>query len=216
MSTTKTATKPTGTNYGYARISTRYQHEDRQLLAFTEQGIDPRNVFLDKQSGKDFERTNYRRLLKKLKPGDCLFLKSLDRFGRSYAEIIEQWRLITKEKQADIVVMDMPLLDTRAQIAGLTGVFLCDIVLAILSYVAELERTFNHERQTEGIAVAKAKGVKFGRPLKDRPHNFDEIYAAWIGGETSVCAAAKALGVAQGTFKTWATGASAGGQLSKK
>jgi DNA invertase Pin-like site-specific DNA recombinase len=206
MSSTKLATQSMhqSTNYAYARVSSNHQHEDRQLLAFTEQGIDPRNVFLDKQSGKDFDRKNYRRLLKKLKRGDCLFLKSLDRFGRSYAEIREQWRIITKEKGADIVVLDMPLLDTRTQPNGLTGVFLCDIVLAILSYVAELERSFNHERQAEGIAVAKAKGVKFGRPPKDRPHDFQPTLEAWQEGELSARAAAKMLSIAPRTFALWA------------
>ena len=160
------------------------------------------NVILDKQSGKDFERPGYRRLMRRLKAGDTLVIKSIDRLGRNYDEILEQWRLLTKEKQVAIVVLDMPLLDTR-QGRDLTGVLIADIVLQLLSYVAQKEREFNRQRQAEGIAAAKARGVHFGRRFKDRGENYEAVVAAWRGGEISGRAAAKALGVAHGTFQRW-------------
>ena len=144
--------------YGYARVSTKEQNEARQMAAMQEFGVEAKNVFLDKQSGKDFERPQYRRLLRKLKSGDTLVIKSIDRLGRNYEEILEQWRIITKEKQVDVVVLDMPLLDTRRG-RDLTGTLIADIVLQLLSYVAQTEREFIRQRQAEGIAVAKAKGV---------------------------------------------------------
>ena len=203
---TLTAASPgTGINYGYVRVSTVQQHEDRQVIALLEQGILRRNIFIDKQSGKNFDRDDYQRLLRKLKPGDCVFLKSLDRFGRNYDELIENWRVITKEKQADIVVLDFPLLDTRVKNHDLTGRFICDLILQIMGYLAEMERLMNRQRQAEGIAVAKAKGVKFGRPALERPEAFHFVYETWERGEISGRAAAKALGIAQRTFVIWAS-----------
>ena len=194
----------TGTNYGYVRVSTKKQHEDRQLIALKERGILPGNVFVDKKSGKDFERQKYRRLIKKLKPDDAVFITSIDRLGRNYDEIQNQWRMITKEIGADIVVLDMPLLDTRAKEKDLTGTFIADLVLQILSYVAETERAFNHQRQAEGIAAAKAKGVKFGRPLREKPEQFADLYSAWMREEISARAAAGKLGITHRTFILWA------------
>lgn len=160
------------------------------------------NIFISKQSGKDFNRPKYKKLAKKLKPDDLLYSKSIDRLGRNYDEILEQWRLLTKEKQVAIVVIDMPLLDTR-QGRDLTGVLIADIVLQLLSYVAQTEREFNRQRQAEGIAAAKAKGVHFGRKFKDRGENYESIMAAWRRGEISGRAAARELGVAHGTFQRW-------------
>ena len=154
--------------YGYARVSTKEQNELRQLIALREFGLTDRAIFVDKQSGKDFDRRSYQRLLRKLKDGDTLVIKSIDRLGRNYEEILEQWRIITKEKSAAIVVLDMPLLDTRRN-RDLTGTLIADIVLQLLSYVAQTEREFIHQRQAEGIAAAKARGVKFGRPRKALP-----------------------------------------------
>lgn len=188
--------------YGYIRVSTKEQNEDRQLIAMREFGVAEENMILDKSSGKNFERPGYKRLMKKLKPGDTLAIKSIDRLGRNYEEILEQWRSITKDKQVAIVVLDMPLLDTR-QGRDLTGVLIADIVLQLLSYVAQTEREFNRQRQAEGIAAAKAKGVHFGRRFKDRGERYEEIKAAWERGELSGRAAAKELGVAHGTFQRW-------------
>ena len=188
--------------YGYIRVSTKEQNEDRQLIAMREFGVAEENIILDKQSGKNFERPGYKRLMRKLKTGDTLVIKSIDRLGRNYEEILEQWRWITKGKQVAIVVLDMPLLDTR-QGRDLTGVLIADIVLQLLSYVAQTERDFNRQRQAEGIAAAKAKGVHFGRNFKDRGERYEEIRAAWERGEISGRAAAKELGVAHGTFQRW-------------
>ena len=167
--------------YGYVRVSTKEQNEDRQMVAMRELGVKDGNVILDKQSGKDFDRPGYRRLMRRLKAGDTLVIKSIDRLGRNYDEILEQWRLLTKEKQVAIVVLDMPLLDTR-QGRDLTGVLIADIVLQLLSYVAQKEREFNRQRQAEGIAAAKARGVHFGRRFKDRGENYEAVVAAWRGG----------------------------------
>ena len=188
--------------YGYIRVSTKEQNEDRQLVAMRAFGVTPDHIVLDKQSGKDFDRPGYRRLVHKLKAGDTLVIKSIDRLGRNYEEILEQWRLLTKEKQAAIVVLDMPLLDTR-QGRDLTGVLIADIVLQLLSYVAQTEREFNRQRQAEGIAAAKARGVHFGRNFKDRGENYGSVMAAWKRGELSDRAAARELGVAHGTFQRW-------------
>lgn len=188
--------------YGYFRVSTKERNEDRQMVAMREFGVKDRCIVLDKQSGKDFDRPWYRQLTQKLKAGDTLVIKSIDRLGRSYDEILEQWRLLTKEKQVAIVVLDMPLLDTR-QGRDLTGVLIADIVLQLLSYVAQTEREFNRQRQAEGIAAAKAKGVHFGRNFKDRGENYGSIMAAWKRGELSDRAAARELGVAHGTFQRW-------------
>ena len=189
--------------YGYIRVSSKEQHEDRQLIAMQEAGVPKRNLFIDKQSGKDFERKGYQRMMKKLKPGDTLFVKSIDRLGRNYDEILEQWRIITKEKQAAIVVLDMPLLDTR-QGRDLTGTLIADIVLQLLSYVAQTEREFIHQRQAEGISAAKARGVHFGRLPMEPPPEYEEVYAKWYGGSLSARAAARKLSISHQTFLKWA------------
>ncbi len=188
--------------YGYIRVSTKEQNEDRQLAAMREFGVEDSRIVLDKQSGKDFNRPGYRRLIQKLKAGDTLVIKSIDRLGRNYEEILEQWRLLTKEKQIAIAVLDMPLLDTR-QGRDLTGVLIADIVLQLLSYVAQTERELNRQRQAEGIAAAKARGVHFGRRFKDRGENYESVMAAWRRGDISGRAAARELGVSHGTFQRW-------------
>lgn len=188
--------------YGYARVSTREQNEERQLIALTGFGIAESAIFVDKQSGKDFERTQYRRLMRKLKNGDTLVVKSIDRLGRNYEEILEQWRIITKEKRAAIVVLDMPLLDTR-QNRDLTGTLISDIVLQLLSYVAQLEREFIHRRQAEGIAAAKAQGVRFGREPLPVPAEFPEVLERWRRGRINSRTAGALLGVSQTTFLKW-------------
>ena len=164
--------------YGYVRVSTKEQNEQRQMIALREFGIDAKRIYMDKQSGKDFERANYKKLLRKVKSGDTLVVKSIDRLGRNYDEILEQWRIITKEKQVAIVVLDMPLLDTR-QNRDLTGTLIADIVLQLLSYVAQTEREFIRQRQAEGIAAAKAKGVQFGRKPMARPASFILLKDQW-------------------------------------
>ena len=188
--------------YGYARVSTREQNEERQLIALREFGLNDGQIILDKQSGKDFDRRGYRRLLRKLKDGDTLVIKSIDRLGRNYEEILEQWRVITKEKKAAIVVLDMPLLDTRKS-RDLTGTLIADIVLQLLSYVAQTEREFIRQRQAEGIAAAKAQGVKFGRPRKALPEGFSEVKARWERGELSARAAGRLLGISHRSFLLW-------------
>lgn len=185
--------------YGYARVSTKEQNELRQLIALREFGLTDRAIFVDKQSGKDFDRRSYQRLLRKLKDGDTLVIKSIDRLGRNYEEILEQWRIITKEKCAAIVVLDMPLLDTRRN-CDLTGTLIADIVLQLLSYVAQTEREFIHQRQAEGIAAAKARGVKFGRPRKALPEGFGEVKARWERGELSARAAGNYWASPTGAF----------------
>ena len=188
--------------YGYIRVSSRDQNEDRQVIAMREFGIAEKNLVIDKQSGKDFARPGYRRLLRKLKPNDTLVIKSIDRRGRNYDEVLEQWRLLTKEKQVDIVVLDMPLLDTRKG-RDLIGTLISDIVLQLLSYVAQTEREFIHQRQAEGIAAAKARGVKFGRKPKERPAEYEHLRDEWRAGRISARAAARQLGVAHRTFMKW-------------
>lgn len=183
-----------GTQYGYVRVSSKDQNIARQLTALADKGIAKENIFTDKKSGKDFLRPQYKKLMKKLKSGDCLIITSLDRLGRNYTEIIEQWGLINKKKKADIVVLDMPLLDTRRNNKNLTGMFLSDIVLQILSYVAETERMNIKKRQAEGIAAAKARGVKFGRTAKPLPKNYREILAKWKKFTISTEEAAHSLG----------------------
>ena len=189
--------------YGYARVSTKEQNEERQLIALRAFGIAEAAIFVDKQSGKDFERTQYRRLLRKLKDGDTLVVKSIDRLGRNYEEILEQWRVITKEKRAAIVVLDMPLLDTR-QNRDLTGTLIADIVLQLLSYVAQTEREFIRQRQAEGIAAAKARGVRFGRQPMKKPENFPLVRQQWARGEVSARQAAAQLKITHRTFLRWA------------
>ena len=188
--------------YGYIRVSSRDHNEDRQVIAMREFGIAEKNLVIDKQSGKDFARPGYRRLLRKLKPNDTLVIKSIDRLGRNYDEVLEQWRLLTKEKQVDIVVLDMPLLDTRKG-RDLIGTLISDIVLQLLSYVAQTEREFIHQRQAEGIAAAKARGVKFGRKPKERPAEYEHLRDEWRAGRISARAAARQLGVAHRTFMKW-------------
>lgn len=186
--------------YGYIRVSTRDQNEDRQLIALRELKIPEKNIFMDKQSGKDFNRPQYKRLVRKLKKDDLLYVKSIDRLGRNYAEILEQWRLLTQTKGIDIVVLDMPLLDTRRG-KNLMGTFLSDIVLQVLSFVAENERTNIRRRQAEGIAAAKARGVQFGRTPAPLPKNFYSIYQKWRIGEISSTQAAKECEMPRSTFR---------------
>lgn len=187
--------------YGYVRVSTKEQNEDRQLLAMQEFGVD--RIYTDKQSGKDFERPQYQKLLRKLKNGDTLVIKSIDRLGRNYEEILEQWRIITKEKNAAIVVLDMPLLDTR-QNRDLTGTLIADIVLQLLSYVAQTEREFIRQRQAEGIAAAKVRGVRFGRAKKPIPPEFPLVLSKWKNKEITSRDAAELLKVSHNTFLKWA------------
>ena len=189
--------------YGYVRVSTREQNLDRQLLAMKEFGIPEKQIVREKLSGKDFERPSYADLLKKMKPGDTLVIKSIDRLGRNYDEILEQWRVITKEKRAAIVVLDMPLLDTR-QGRDLTGALIADIVLQLLSYVAQTEREFIRQRQAEGIAAARARGVHLGRPAMEKPENFSDVYTAWSRGQFSARKAAEYLNISYKTFLKWA------------
>lgn len=179
-----------GTMYGYARVSTREQKEDRQMLALKSQRVPRKNIYMDKQSGKDFERPMYKRMLKRMKEDDLLYIKSIDRLGRNYEEILEQWRVLTREKKVDIVVLDMPLLDTRRG-KDLMGTFLSDIVLQVLSFVAENERKNIRQRQQEGIEAARLRGVQFGRPQKPLPDNFEKIFDMWMSGELSQRQAAK-------------------------
>ena len=189
----------TGSIYGYVRVSTREQNEDRQLIALREVGVSDKNIFMDKQSGKDFERPQYKKLLRKMKKDDLLYIKSIDRLGRNYEEILQQWQILTKEKGVDIVVLDMPLLDTRRG-KDLMGTFLSDIVLQVLSFVAENERTNIRQRQAEVIAAAKAKGVKFGRPPLPLPEKFYEIHKAWREKKITLKEAAEACKMPVGTF----------------
>lgn len=185
--------------YGYMRVSSKEQNEDRQKIALTEMGVPENNIYMDKQPGKDFERTQYKRLLRKLNENSVLYIKSIDRLGRNYGELNEQWRIITKEKKADIVVIDMPLLDTRRE-KNLLGTFISDVVLALLSYVAENERTNIKQRQAEGIAAAKARGVKFGRPPLPIPENFYQMHKDWRAGKITIEEAAKACNMCPKTF----------------
>lgn len=186
--------------YGYIRVSTKDQNEDRQVIALRESGIPDGNIFIEKQSGKDFNRPQYRKLLGKIKKDDLLYIKSIDRLGRNYGEILEQWRILTREKGVDIVVLDMPLLDTRRG-KDLMGTFLSDIVLQVLSFVAENERANIRQRQAEGIAAAKAKGVRFGRNPKPLPENFPAAYCRWKNGKITGTAAARECGMPLSTFR---------------
>ena len=186
--------------YGYIRVSSRDQNEDRQLIALKEVGVPEKNIYLDKQSGKDFNRPQYKKLMRKLKKDDLLYIKSIDRLGRNYEEILQQWRMLTKEKGVDIVVLDMPLLDTRRG-KDLMGTFLSDIVLQVLSVVAENERTNIKQRQAEGIAAAKAQGIKFGRPPRPLPENFHSCYQRWKQGAITGTEAARECGLPLSTFR---------------
>ena len=186
--------------YGYIRVSAKDQNEDRQLIAMRELSIPEKNLFVDKQSGKDFQRPCYKKMVKRFKPDDLLYVKSIDRLGRNYEEIQNQWRILTKEKGIDIVVLDMPLLDTRRG-KDLMGTFLSDIVLQVLSFVAENERTNIRQRQAEGIAAAKARGVRFGRPPRPLPENYRSVYQRWRAGAITGTAAAKECGMPLSTFR---------------
>ena len=185
--------------YGYIRVSSKDQIEDRQQIALKEVRVELRNIYIDKQSGKDFNRPQYKKMLRKSKKDDLLYIKSIDRLGRNYEEILQQWRILTKEKGVDIVVLDMPLLDTRRG-KDLMGTFLSDIVLQVLSFVAENERTNIKQRQAEGIAAAKAQGIKFGRPPLPLPDNFYEVHKAWRSKKLTLKEAANACNMPVGTF----------------
>lgn len=189
----------TGAIYGYIRVSSIDQNENRQLLAMHEKQIPAKNLYIDKQSGKDFERPNYKKLVKKLKPGDLLYILSIDRLGRNYKEIQEQWRILTKEKEIDICVIDMPLLDTRNG-KDLIGTFIADLVLQILSFVAHSERENIRKRQAEGIAAAKNRGVKFGRLERPLPDNFNQVHQDWRNKKMTLQQAANACEMPVGTF----------------
>lgn len=186
-------------DFGYMRTSSLDQNEIRQLIALVGAGVPEKNIYMDKQSGKDFERKQYQRMVRKLKKGDVLYIKSIDRLGRNYKEIQEQWSILTKDKGIDICVVDMPLLDTR-QCKDLMGTFIADLVLQILSFVAENERANIRQRQAEGIAAAKARGVKFGRPPVALPENFYAVHQAWRGGKLPLREAAQKCGMPVSTF----------------
>ena len=185
--------------FGYARVSSRDQNEERQVLALLEMGVPEQNIYVDKQSGKDFNRPQYKKLLRRVKQDDLIYIKSIDRLGRNYTEILDQWKVITKDKRVDLYVMDMPILDTRRE-KNLLGTFISDLVLALLSYVAENERNNIRQRQAEGIAAAKARGVHFGRHPNPLPENFYEVYHQWKMKKISVSEAARQCGMPQITF----------------
>lgn len=190
--------------YGYIRVSTKEQNIDRQLSAILKEGIEMNNIFIDKASGKDFKRKSYNKLIKNLKENDDLYIKSIDRLGRNYDEIIKEWNQITKKTGANIIVIDFPLLDTREKKdKDITGKFLSDIVLQILSYVAQVERENIRQRQKESIIEAQKRGVKFGRPKRKKPENYTQIYNLWETGEISLRQAAKELNVSPSMFSKW-------------
>ena len=188
-----------GKIYGYVRVSSTDQNEDRQLAAMSAKGVPQQNLFIDKKSGKDFDRPQYKRMLKRIKAGDLLYILSIDRLGRSYKEIQNQWRILTKERGADVCVIDMPLLDTRNG-KDLMGTFIADLVLQILSFVAENERMNIRKRQEQGIAAAKARGVRFGRPPRPLPENYHIAYQRWRAGQITGAAAARECGMALSSF----------------
>lgn len=189
--------------YGYVRVSSREQNIDRQMTAMKEQGIAKEKIFVDRATGKNFNRKGYKRMMRKVKPGDEIFIKSIDRLGRNYDEIITQWKIITKDKAIHIVIIDFPLLDTRKHVNGLTGTFIADLVLQVMSYVAQIERENTHKRQLEGIREARKRGVRFGRRPIAKPDNFDEVAALWQNGQVSLRAGAKLLNVSHATFSKW-------------
>ena len=189
--------------YAYIRVSSKDQNIARQVEAMQEVGLTKKQMYIDKQSGKDFIRKNYQRLIRKLKAGDELYIKSIDRLGRDYDEILEQWRYLTRVKDIDMIVLDFPLLDTRNQVNGVTGKFIADLVLQILSYVAQIERENTKQRQAEGIRIAKEKGVQFGRPKHDFPEQFEEIYQLWEIGEISMREGGRRLNTQHTTFARW-------------
>lgn len=188
------------TMYGYARVSSISQNEDRQLVALREMGVPENNIYVDKMSGKNFDRPAYKKLMNELGQGAVLYIKSIDRLGRSYSDIGEQWRIITKEKKADVCVIDMPVLDTRRE-KNLLGTFISDIILALLSYCSDNELSLIHQRQREGIEAARANGVRLGRPPKPLPENFHEICKEWSVGKISAAVAAKQCGIPESTFR---------------
>ena len=191
--------------FGYVRVSSSDQNEDRQVMALRELGIPIKNIYVDKMSGKNFERPQYKRLLRKLNGNSVLYIKSIDRLGRNYSDLGEQWRMITKEKGADVVVLDMPLLDTRVE-KNLLGTVISDLMLALLSYVAEIEYQNIHQRQAEGIAAAKARGVKMGRPKKELPDNFMDVCEKFHAGKLTIKEAAKECNMPKTTFYEKARG----------
>lgn len=199
--------------YGYVRVSSKDQNEDRQIIALRNQGIPEENLFVDKQSGKDFNRPQYKRLIRRLRRDDILYIKSIDRLGRNYDEILQQWQLLTKQKGIDIVVLDMPLLDTRRG-KDLLGTFLSDIVLQVLSFVAENERTNIRQRQAEGIAAAKARGIRFGRPPSPLPPEFMDAFASYKSARISVAEAARRCNMPLSSFRYRAAQMEAGTELS--
>lgn len=189
--------------YAYIRVSSKDQNIDRQEVAMREAGLTKKQMFIDKQSGKDFNRKNYQKLIRKLKKGDELYIKSIDRLGRDYDEIIEQWRYLVKKKEVEMIVLDFPLLDARNQVNGVTGKFIADLVLQVLSYVAQVERENIRQRQTEGIKVAKEKGVRFGRPILPLPDNFEEVYVSYKEKKVSKRECARRLHTNHTTFTNW-------------
>ena len=189
--------------YGYIRVSTKEQVIDRQFIAILNEGVLKTKIYVDRASGKDFVRTGFQNLLKVLKRGDEVYIKSIDRLGRNYDEIIKVWNVLTKEKMVNIIVLDFPLLDTRQKVEGVMGKFIIDLVLQILSYVAQVERENTHQRQMEGIKAAKKRGVKFGRPQLTRPENFSEVFQQYLGQGISLREGAKLLGVSHVTFLKW-------------
>ncbi|MBR6625054.1 MAG: recombinase family protein [Mailhella sp.] len=189
-----------GNMYGYIRVSSTDQHEDRQLIAMAERGITKKHIYMDKQSGKDFDRSNYKTLMKKLRSGDQLCITSIDRLGRNYEEIQEQWRILTREKKVDILVFDMPLLDTRRD-KDLIGTLIADIVLQVLSFVAQKERENIRQRQAEGITAAKARGVRFGRKPAPLPDNFEKVRRLWQTGKISSAEAARQCNMPVSSFR---------------
>lgn len=202
--------RPTmGKVYGYARVSTREQNLDRQMDALGRRGVGVEHVFTDKATGANFGRPGYERLVQALRKGDLLVISSIDRLGRDYDEIQEQWRVLTREIRADVEVLDMPLLNTRNGIGGITGVFLADIVLQIMCYLAQMERDKIKQRQREGIDAAKARGTRFGHPSIEIPEEFDAVLAAYRKGEMTRAEAARRLGVSKSTFDRWRKGAAA-------
>lgn len=189
--------------YAYIRVSSKDQNIARQVEAMLKLGLTKKQMYIDRQSGKDFDRKSYRRLVNKLKSGDEIYIKSIDRLGRDYEEIQEQWRYLTKVKEADLIVLDFPLLDTRNKVNGVTGKFIADLVLQILSYVAQIERENTKQRQKEGIRIAMERGVKFGRPKHDFPDDFEEIYRMWENGEISMREGGRRLNAHHTTLSRW-------------
>ena len=189
-----------GNIYGYVRVSSRDQNEDRQLITMREMQVPKENIYVDKQSGKDFNRPQYKKLLRKVKPDDIIYIKSIDRLGRNYGEILDQWKLITKDKQVDLYVIDMPILDTRHE-KNLLGTFISDLILSLLNFCAAQEYDMIHARQREGIEAAKARGVRMGRPPKPLPENFYEVYQEWMGGKLTYAKAARKCSMPESTFR---------------